>query len=217
MSDDLWLNDKEIMLWARYDLWRLKDAIMLIHGMKPNTDTGVWCRPDGFDGEASYDDIMRMAKSANKAGRLTFQGEGRAMISPVEFIAWAKAKMLTVNAELERAVTAFHKTREGAPTVVADQTKCEAQEGSSSGEHKPRRRLDNLGRAVLDALNHLPPKPTLQQVFDYLATKDDTGYIRGRDADELIWENSQGGQSRTSEKALANRLPRLIREHKAAR
>ncbi len=98
-----------------------------------------------------------------------------------------------------------------------EQVESEAQEWSSGTEHTPRRRLDNLGRAVIDALNHLPPAPTIQQVFDYLVSKDETGYVRGRDGDELTWENGRGDLSRTSKKSLANRLTRLIREQKAAR
>jgi len=126
MNGDLWLTDDEVWHWARHDLWRLKDAIMLIHGMKPNTEKGEWSRPNGLDGEAGYDDIMRMAKSANKAGRLTFKGEGKAWISPVEFIAWAKAKRLNVNSELERAVASFHQTGEAEQPVLAEQGKSDA-------------------------------------------------------------------------------------------
>ncbi len=98
-----------------------------------------------------------------------------------------------------------------------ERAKREAPEESAGKEQQTRRRLDNLKRAVLDALNHLCPRPTIQQVFDHLVTKDNTGYIRGRDGDELIWENGRGDLSRTRKKALANRLPRLIREHEASR
>lgn len=107
-----------------------------------------------------------------------------------------------------------HPAATEAPPAT-EQAMSEGHDWSAGTE--PRRRLDNLGRAVIDALNHLPPAPTVQQVFDYLVNKDETGYIRRRDGDELTWENGRGDLSHTSKKSLANRLPRLIREQKAAR
>ena len=75
-----------------------------------------------------------------------------------------------------------------------------------------RRRTDNLKRAIFDALDHLPGRPSAQQVFDYLATKDETGYIRSRNGDELSWENGSGETSQTTLKAIANRLPAYFTE-----
>lgn len=103
-------------------------------------------------------------------------------------------------------------TVDGAPTCFQDDAVlplvAERNEPVTNGEGSKRRRKDNLKRAILDAWNKgLPPLAPASDIFDYLVSKDDTGFIRGRDSDELQWVNSSGGLSRTSLKALSNRLP----------
>lgn len=74
-------------------------------------------------------------------------------------------------------------------------------------------RTDNLKRAIFDAWEKGCPLSPASAVFDYLATKDATGFVRGRDGNELQWENSSGALSRTSLKALGNRLPAYRMEY----
>lgn len=82
---------------------------------------------------------------------------------------------------------------------------------------KARRRTDNLKRAIFDAWGKgFPLDATASKLFDYLARKDDTGFIRGKDGDELIWENSSGKLSRTSTKAFCNRLPECRKQYKSS-
>lgn len=94
---------------------------------------------------------------------------------------------------------------EAVPPPVA-----ERNEPVTKGDGPERSRTDNLKRAIFDAWDKgLPLLAPASEVFDHLVSgKDDTGYIRGRDRDELHWENSSGDLSRTSLKALSNRLPR---------
>ncbi|MDE2437381.1 MAG: hypothetical protein KGM49_14085 [Sphingomonadales bacterium] len=83
----------------------------------------------------------------------------------------------------------------------------------AASEPRVRRRDDNLKRAIFDAWKRgFPVDSSASELFDHLATKDDTGYIRGRDGDELIRENSSGGTSRTTLKSLSNRLPAYRKE-----
>lgn len=87
-------------------------------------------------------------------------------------------------------------------------------------EHKAvkRKRLDNLGRAIFDAWRKgFPLRSTAAALFDHLANNDDTGFVRNRDGDQLVWENTSGGFSYTSLKALGNRLPSLREEFSKAR
>lgn len=74
-------------------------------------------------------------------------------------------------------------------------------------------RTDNLKRAIFDAWKNGCPLSPASAIFDYLATKDATGFVMGRAADELQWENSSGALSRTSLKSLQNRLPDYRREY----
>lgn len=75
------------------------------------------------------------------------------------------------------------------------------------------KRIDNLGRAILDAWRKgFPVDSPGAALFEHLVTRDDTGYIRGRDGNDMKWENSSGEITTTSKKAFINRLPRY-REH----
>lgn len=97
------------------------------------------------------------------------------------------------------------------PLAGDDPTQIMAEPTTQKPSPAPKRkRLDNLGRAILDAWRKgLSLDATASDLFDYLVKSDDTGYIRGRDGDELQWENTSGELTRTSLKALANRLPKL--------
>lgn len=80
-----------------------------------------------------------------------------------------------------------------------------------------RTRTDNLKRAIFDAWSEgLLPDAPASELFDYLARKDGSGFIRGRDGNELAWENSSGGLSRTSIKALSTRLPEYRKQYKSS-
>lgn len=80
-------------------------------------------------------------------------------------------------------------------------------EHSSPAQNEKQSRTDNLKRAIFDAWEKgLSVDAKSSDVFDYLANKDDTGIIRGRDGDELAWENTSGQISRTTLKALGARL-----------
>lgn len=73
----------------------------------------------------------------------------------------------------------------------------------------PKVRIDNLQRAINAALAVLPPGTTGSEVFDYLAVgNDDTGYVRGRDGDDLAWETSLGKIKRTARSAFLKRFGR---------
>ena len=78
---------------------------------------------------------------------------------------------------------------------------------------KKRGRDDNLKLAILDAWRKgFPVDSPGAALFEHLVTRDDTGYIRGRDGNDMKWENSSGEITTTSKKAVINRLPRY-REH----
>lgn len=78
---------------------------------------------------------------------------------------------------------------------------------------KKRSRADNLRLAILDAWRKgFPVNSPGSALFEHLVTHDDTGYIRGRDGNDLKWENSSGEITTTTKKAVINRLPRY-REH----
>lgn len=77
-------------------------------------------------------------------------------------------------------------------------------------------RTDNLKRAIFDAWNEgYPLDAATSELFDYLARKDNSGFIRGRNGNELTWENSSGELSRTSMKAFSNRLPEYRKQYKS--
>ena len=92
-------------------------------------------------------------------------------------------------------------------TGSTGQESAHAANDQSGQRVQKRSRQDNLKRAIHAAWSSgLPVNSSASEVSDHLATKDDTGYIRGRDGDELAWENSRGAVTRTKLKALANRL-----------
>lgn len=74
-------------------------------------------------------------------------------------------------------------------------------------------RTDNLKRAIFDAWENGCPFFPASAIFDYLATKDATGFVMGRAGDELQWENSSGALSRTDLKSLNKRLPKYRKEY----
>jgi len=79
-------------------------------------------------------------------------------------------------------------------------------------------RNDNLKRAIFDAWrNGKSVNAPASEVFDYLVRDDDTGYIRGRDGNELMWENTSGRISRTSLAKLADRLVKYRAEWQDSR
>lgn len=79
-------------------------------------------------------------------------------------------------------------------------------------------RNDNLKRAIFDAWrNGKSVNAPASEVFDYLVRDDDTGYIRGRDGNELMWENTSGHISRTSLAKLAGRLVKYRAEWQDSR
>jgi hypothetical protein len=76
------------------------------------------------------------------------------------------------------------------------------------------RRRDNLQRAIFDAWDKgLCVSATASEVFDYLAKKDDTGLIRYGAHDDLTWITTDGYETQTSLKALANRLTKYRKEY----
>lgn len=104
-----------------------------------------------------------------------------------------------------------------AEIVAAEQAGSPAAPVCEQEAAKRGTRADNLKRAIFDAWDKGCPLSPATAVFDYLATKDATGFVRGRDGDELQWENSSGALSRTSLKALGNRLPGYRKEYEAGR
>lgn len=102
------------------------------------------------------------------------------------------------------------------PTNIADaEMKAAAVLPTEADGAVKRKRTDNLKRAIFDAWDKgLPLNASATDVFDHLVRRDDTNYVRGRDGDELQWENSSGGLSRTMLKALSNRLPSCREEYK---
>ena len=79
------------------------------------------------------------------------------------------------------------------------------------------KRTDNLKRAIFDAWkNGLSISSSASETFDYLVLHDATGLIRGRDGDELSWENTSGELSRTRLAKLSDRLTAYRKEYNDA-
>jgi hypothetical protein len=79
-----------------------------------------------------------------------------------------------------------------------------------------RRRSDNLKRAIFAAWDDgLSVESSASETFEYLVREDQTGFIRGRDGDELMWENTGGVISRTILSSLTNRLTGYRKEYKS--
>ncbi len=114
---------------------------------------------------------------------------------------------------------AFAGDDEGSAAVPTEPTTPTREARSVvSGEATQRRRRDNLQRAIFDAWGKdMHANASASEVFDYLVRADDTGYIRGRDGDELMWENTSGGISRTPLAKLAERLTKYRAEYERSR
>lgn len=104
-----------------------------------------------------------------------------------------------------------------AELVAAEQAGNPAEPVREKEAAKRGTRADNLKRAIFDAWDKGCPLSPASAVFEYLTTKDDTGFFRGRDGDEITWENSSGALSRTRLKSFSNRLPGYRKEYEAGR
>jgi hypothetical protein len=94
-------------------------------------------------------------------------------------------------------------------TSCAEPSSVVVPRSTDSYAAEKRKRVDNLQRAIEAALAILPLGATASEVFDYLASgKDETGYVHGRDADEITWENISGQFSRTTRTAFFKRFAR---------
>jgi len=89
--------------WAKFPLWTLDEAVALTLGKDPRIIT--WSRVEEYTETspfaARFDNLRRFVVRAKEAKRLP------ELVSPTNYIAWAKANHIALPPELEKSVQAF--------------------------------------------------------------------------------------------------------------
>lgn len=80
----------------------------------------------------------------------------------------------------------------------------------NDGEKEPRKRKDNLSRAINSAITSLGYKPSFDELWQYFqCDKDESGFIVDFTEDKITWTDTKGKLHDTSKTTLANRLSRV--------
>jgi len=79
--------------WARHDLWRIEEAIMLLLGLEPFN-----VKADHWDSPPEYNELDKMARGSEAIGALKFHSVQH--VQPSVFVEWATSKGLDVPKEL---------------------------------------------------------------------------------------------------------------------
>ena len=96
----------DFQYWAKFPLWTLDEAVALTLRKDPRVVT--WSKIEEYAETspfaARFDNLRRFVLRAKEAKRLP------ELVSPTDYIAWAKANNVTVPPELEASVQAFSGT-----------------------------------------------------------------------------------------------------------
>ena len=156
------------------------------------------------------DDHIAITRAADRMSRLTVR---EAHKNFDDLVQEERAAIAAERKHAERCARARDALAEEEQRQIRTPAPQTALQNTTERVEKRRTRADNLKRAIFDAWDNGCPLFPASAMFDYLAAKDQTGFIRGRDGDELSWENSSGKLSFTRQHSLENRLPKYRKEY----
>ncbi|WP_322997200.1 hypothetical protein [Castellaniella sp.] len=145
-----------------------------------------------------------LARFNGKTPQTLDNHSGQKTLVAADFIGWAKGMGWIAGDSREENLAVPRTTR-----------------GTANDDDKvtiPKGKTTNFQRAVFAAWDSGKVKVNdkAADLLRYLCKSDESGYIRSVNGDEITWENTIGGQSTTTLKALQNQLPRLRARYREA-
>ena len=77
-----------------------------------------------------------------------------------------------------------------------------AQGSGLPNDKNEKQRTNNLERAVEAAMKKLGRMATVDELINFLAQSDETGFIRRWDGEEIVWINSKGKEQKTGRRGI---------------
>ncbi len=170
----------DFQYWAKFPLWRLDEAVALTLRKDPRVVT--WSKIEEYAETspfaARFDNLRRFVLRAREAKRLP------ELVSPTDYISWAKANHIDLPPELEKSVQAF------SGQATDWKARCEERTQQLALVTKELERLRAAGKSLGEKEKSSLFRMILTMaikgyVFDPHATKSDTATEIASDSEEL--------------------------------